>query len=71
MGPGRDQTHDHWISSQTRICCPKRYRALKCVDLIKMFLCNGALYVLGRIFDASKMHLIPAVGSIAVVLFLA
>ena len=26
MGPGRDQTRDPWICSQTLICCQTRYR---------------------------------------------
>ena len=26
MGPGRDRTRDHWICSQTGICCQTRYR---------------------------------------------
>ena len=25
MGPGRDDTRDPWICSQTRICCQTRY----------------------------------------------
>ena len=26
MGPGQDRTRDHWICSQTRICCQTCYR---------------------------------------------
>ena len=29
MGPGRDQTRDPWICSQTRICRQTRYRLRK------------------------------------------